>query len=115
MSTQAASAEVFEPVPYAVTVPLPADRAFALFTEGYNTDLAVPHPLAQSSSAVTVPAPTVRPPSRIAKVWPTSSATGLPSATVTCTVSPGAASAAAPPVPLMPPRSSTPDTPVVRR
>ena len=44
--------------------------------------------LAQSSRAVTVPAPTVRPPSRIAKVWPASSATGLPSATVTCTVCP---------------------------
>jgi hypothetical protein len=35
---------------------------------------------------VTVPAPTVRPPSRTAKDWPTSSATGLPSSTVTCAV-----------------------------
>ena len=30
-----------------------------------------------------MPAPTVRPPSRLAKAWPASSATGLPSATVT--------------------------------
>jgi len=37
MSDQAASIQVFEPVRYAVTVPLPADRAFALFTEGYNS------------------------------------------------------------------------------
>jgi uncharacterized protein YndB with AHSA1/START domain len=37
MSNQAAATEVFEPVRYAVTVPLPADRAFALFTEGYNS------------------------------------------------------------------------------
>ena len=36
MSSQA-STEAFEPVRYAVTVPLPADRAFALFTEGYNS------------------------------------------------------------------------------
>ncbi len=42
-----------------------------------------------------MPAPTVRPPSRIAKVWPESSAIGLPSATVTCTVSPGSADAEA--------------------
>jgi len=31
------SAEVFEPLRYAITVPLPAHRAFALFTEGYNS------------------------------------------------------------------------------
>jgi len=37
MSNQAASSKVLEPVRYAVTVPLPADRAFALFTEGYNS------------------------------------------------------------------------------
>jgi uncharacterized protein YndB with AHSA1/START domain len=37
MSNQVTSPEVFEPVRYAVTVPLPADRAFALFTEGYNS------------------------------------------------------------------------------
>ena len=37
MSTQEASTEVFAPVRYAVTVPLPADRAFALFTEGYDS------------------------------------------------------------------------------
>jgi uncharacterized protein YndB with AHSA1/START domain len=37
MSDQAASIQVFEPVRYAVSVPLPADRAFALFTEGYNS------------------------------------------------------------------------------
>jgi uncharacterized protein YndB with AHSA1/START domain len=37
MSTQAASTEVFEPVRYAVTVPLPAERAFALFTDGFNS------------------------------------------------------------------------------
>ena len=37
MSTQAASTEVFAPVRYAVTVPLPADRAFTLFTEGFNS------------------------------------------------------------------------------
>ena len=37
MSTQAASTEVFEPVRYAVTVPLPAERAFTLFTEGFNS------------------------------------------------------------------------------
>lgn len=36
MSDQAANTEVFEPVRHAVTVPLPADQAFALFTEGYN-------------------------------------------------------------------------------
>jgi hypothetical protein len=35
MSTQAASTEVFEPVRYAVTAPLSADQAFALFTQGY--------------------------------------------------------------------------------
>ena len=64
----------------------------------------------QSSSALTVPAPTVRPPSRIAKVWPASSATGLPSSTVTCTVCPGTASAPA----SAPSRLSTPDTSVVR-
>jgi uncharacterized protein YndB with AHSA1/START domain len=37
MSSQAAGTEVLEPVRYAVTVPLPADRAFALFTDGYNS------------------------------------------------------------------------------
>jgi uncharacterized protein YndB with AHSA1/START domain len=37
MSSQPASTEVFEPLRYAVTVPLPADQAFALFTEGYNS------------------------------------------------------------------------------
>ena len=37
MTTQAANTEVFEPVRYAVTVPLPADRAFALFTHGYHS------------------------------------------------------------------------------
>jgi len=37
MTTQAASTEVFAPIRYAVTVPLPADRAFTLFTEGFNS------------------------------------------------------------------------------
>jgi uncharacterized protein YndB with AHSA1/START domain len=37
MSTQAASTEVFAPIRYAVTVPLPVDRAFTLFTEGFNS------------------------------------------------------------------------------
>jgi hypothetical protein len=37
MSKQAASSDLSEPIRYAVTVPLPADRAFTLFTEGYNT------------------------------------------------------------------------------
>ena len=37
MSNQAAGTAVFEPVRYADAVPLPADREFALFTEGYNT------------------------------------------------------------------------------
>jgi hypothetical protein len=37
MSTQAASTEVFAPIRYAVTVPLPADRTFALFTAGFNS------------------------------------------------------------------------------
>ena len=37
MSDQAAGTQVIAPVRYAVTVPLPADRAFALFTEGYNS------------------------------------------------------------------------------
>jgi uncharacterized protein YndB with AHSA1/START domain len=32
-----ASADTRQPIRYAVTVPLPADRAFALFTEGYDT------------------------------------------------------------------------------
>ena len=37
MSDQAASTQVIAPVRYAVTVPLPADRAFTLFTEGFNS------------------------------------------------------------------------------
>ncbi|MGO8889229.1 MAG: SRPBCC family protein [Streptosporangiaceae bacterium] len=37
MNKSAASTDVLDPVRYAVTVPLPADRAFRLFTEGYNT------------------------------------------------------------------------------
>ena len=37
MSDQAAGTQVIAPVRYAVTVPLPADRAFALFTKGYNS------------------------------------------------------------------------------
>jgi uncharacterized protein YndB with AHSA1/START domain len=37
MSKQAAGTEAFAPVTYAVTVPLPADRAFALFTAGYSS------------------------------------------------------------------------------
>ena len=37
MNKSAASTDVLHPVRYAVTVPLPADRAFRLFTEGYNT------------------------------------------------------------------------------
>jgi len=78
-------------------------------------DPGIPHPLTQSSRVVTVPAPTVRPPSRMAKVWPASSATGLPNATVTCTVYPGMAEAtAAAPLPPVLPKSSTPDTSVVR-
>jgi uncharacterized protein YndB with AHSA1/START domain len=36
MSDQAAGTRVVAPVRYAVTVPLPADRAFALFTTGFN-------------------------------------------------------------------------------
>jgi uncharacterized protein YndB with AHSA1/START domain len=37
MSDQAASPQVIAPVRYAVTVPLPADRAFTLFTKGFNS------------------------------------------------------------------------------
>lgn len=37
MSNPAAISETTEAVRYAVTVPLPADQAFALFTDGYNT------------------------------------------------------------------------------
>ena len=37
MSDQAAGTQVVAPVRYAVTVPLPADRAFALFTNGFNS------------------------------------------------------------------------------
>jgi uncharacterized protein YndB with AHSA1/START domain len=37
MSNQATSSEILQPVRYAVTVPLSAERAFVLFTEGYNT------------------------------------------------------------------------------
>jgi uncharacterized protein YndB with AHSA1/START domain len=37
MSNQAAGTETFAPIRYAVTVPLPADRAFTLFTEGYGS------------------------------------------------------------------------------
>lgn len=60
-------------------------------------------------AASTVPAPTVRPPSRMAKPSPSSSATALPSLTDTSTVSPGAA--------LSTPsgRTSSPGTSVVRR
>ena len=36
MSSQAASTQVFEPIQYQVTVPLPPARAFALFTKGFN-------------------------------------------------------------------------------
>lgn len=59
------------------------------------------------SSAVTVPAPTVRPPSRIAKPRPDSSGTSRPSSTVIVTVSPGRATAASP-------RSTSPTTSAVR-
>ena len=37
MNKSAASTDVLDPVRYAATVPLPADQAFRLFTEGYNT------------------------------------------------------------------------------
>lgn len=37
MSNQAAAAEIDRPVRYAVTVPLPPDRAFALFTDEYSS------------------------------------------------------------------------------
>ena len=37
MTNQTASTDVLEPVRYAVTVPLSVDRAFALFTDGYNS------------------------------------------------------------------------------
>jgi hypothetical protein len=66
------------------------------------------HPVVQSSGSVTVPAPTVRPPSRIAKPMPPAIATGSPSSTVAATVSPGSA---IPP----PARSTSPTTSVVRR
>lgn len=37
MSKQAASSDQLQPVRHAVTVPLPVEQAFALFTEGYST------------------------------------------------------------------------------
>jgi len=37
MSNQTAGTEVFTPVRHAVTVPLPAEQAFTLFTKGYNS------------------------------------------------------------------------------
>ncbi|MBO0831117.1 MAG: SRPBCC family protein, partial [Actinobacteria bacterium] len=37
MSNAAATNDTFEAVRYAVTVPLPPDQAFALFTDGYNS------------------------------------------------------------------------------
>jgi uncharacterized protein YndB with AHSA1/START domain len=37
MSKQAAGSDLSQPIRYAVTVPLPAERAFTLFTEGYST------------------------------------------------------------------------------
>lgn len=54
-----------------------------------------------------MPAPTVLPPSRIAKPSPASSATGLPSTTVMSTLSPGDAVRD-------PPKSTSPTTLVVR-
>ncbi|TQK43180.1 hypothetical protein FBY35_4632 [Streptomyces sp. SLBN-118] len=59
------------------------------------------------ASSVTVPAPTVRPPSRIAKPRPGSRGMSRPSSTVIMTVSPGRATAAAP-------RSMSPTTSAVR-
>lgn len=59
------------------------------------------------STAVTVPAPTVRPPSRMAKPSPGSRGISRPSSTVIVTVSPGRATAASP-------RSTSPTTSAVR-
>ncbi len=62
----------------------------------------------QPTTEVTVPAPTVRPPSRIAKLSPTSTGVGRPSATCTSTVSPGLATPDTP-------KSMSPTTSAVRR
>ena len=64
-------------------------------------------PPAETVKVVTVPAPTVRPPSRIAKPSPASSGTSRPSSTVMVTVSPGRATPAVP-------RSTSPTTSAVR-
>lgn len=62
---------------------------------------------AHSSTVRTVPAPTVRPPSRMAKPRPVSSGTSRPSSTDTVTVSPGRATPRSP-------RSRSPTTSAVR-
>ena len=58
---------------------------------------------------VMAPAPTVRPPSRMANRWPTSSAIGVISSTVMSTLSPGMIISAPPGSPM------APVTSVVRR
>jgi uncharacterized protein YndB with AHSA1/START domain len=54
MTNQTASTEVLEPVRYAVTVPLPLDRAFALFTDGYNSWWPSSHHIGQAEMAEAV-------------------------------------------------------------
>jgi uncharacterized protein YndB with AHSA1/START domain len=73
MSTQAASTEVFAPIRYTVTVPLPADRAFTLFTEGFNSWWPGHHiGTAEMAEAVLEPRTGGRyyePPHRIVVAW----------------------------------------------
>src|SRR5690554_2141946 len=54
-----------------------------------DTDLLLRHEFTYSSIFVTTPAPTVRPPSRMANLEPCSSATGTINSTVRLTSSPG--------------------------
>lgn len=96
---------------------LPDRRAGRGLSDGYRYE-SVPAPLVAGAGTlvlplgrqpteVTVPAPTVRPPSRIAKPSPGSNGTSRPSSTVIVTVSPGRATARSP-------RSTSPTTSAVR-